>query len=116
VYAGASSCHAQAWASGDGAKLRFNIAAQDLAAALVDFARQAGLQILAPAALLAGFVSHEVRGEFLRSEALPRLLEGTGLTGWIERDVIRLQRARPATVVARRSPLPAFARAKTSAG
>lgn len=59
---------------------RYDIAAQDLAAALRDFSKISGREVLASSELVAGKRSGAVRGDYEASTALARLLEGTGLT------------------------------------
>ena len=58
----------------------FNIAAGPAATSITEFARQAGMNVLASGEHLAGVKTPEVRGELLASEALEKLLCGTGLT------------------------------------
>ncbi len=57
---------------------RFNIPAQPLASALVEFGRQAGFQTTADAALVAGKRSAPVAGEMTWRRAIGTLLAGTG--------------------------------------
>jgi iron complex outermembrane receptor protein len=57
----------------------FDLPAQDAATAIPEFARQAGLQIIAPVDNLKGIKTHRVIGTMDAHEALRRLLEGTGL-------------------------------------
>jgi iron complex outermembrane receptor protein len=59
---------------------QFNIPAGPAANSITEFARQAGMNVLASGEHLAGVKTPEVRGELLASEALERLLAGTGLT------------------------------------
>ncbi|MFZ5781179.1 MAG: TonB-dependent siderophore receptor [Pseudomonadota bacterium] len=58
----------------------FDIPAQPLTEALVQFGQQSGLQVAADGSLAASTRSAAVRGSFTPSEALTRLLAGTGLT------------------------------------
>jgi iron complex outermembrane receptor protein len=58
----------------------FNIPAQDASTAILEFARQAGLQIIAPGDRLIGIKTHTVTGLMDTRSALRLLLEGTGLT------------------------------------
>lgn len=59
---------------------QFNIAAGPAASSITEFARQAGMNVLASGEHLAGVKTPEVRGELLASEALEKLLAGTCLT------------------------------------
>ncbi len=58
----------------------FDIPAQPLTEALVQFGQQSGLQVAADGALAASMRSVAIRGSFTPTEALTRLLAGTGLT------------------------------------
>src|ERR1700683_3561002 len=60
--------------------ITFNLPEQDAATAIPEFARQANLQIIAPADKLVGIKTHIVHGAMDHSAALKLLLEGTGLT------------------------------------
>lgn len=57
----------------------FNIPAQEAATAIAEFARQARLQIIAPADKLKGVRTHAIIGTLEIHAALERLLSGTGL-------------------------------------
>lgn len=57
----------------------YDIAAQPLADALRQYARESGRDIIAPATLVAGKRSKAVRGRLSADSALSRLLTGTGL-------------------------------------
>lgn len=59
--------------------VRFKIQPQRLATALIEFSRQAGVQIAAPAALLDHLATHGVRGRMPIDVALRVLLSGTHL-------------------------------------
>ncbi len=59
--------------------VQFDIAPQALATALIEFSRQANVQIAAPAALLKHLATRGVRGRMLIDAALRRLLSGTPL-------------------------------------
>lgn len=61
-------------------RIRFTIPAQPLPAALIQFARQANLQITSHGLTTDGKQSAGVTGDLTPNEALARLLEGTGLT------------------------------------
>src|SRR5260370_23841828 len=58
----------------------FNVPEQDAATAIPEFARQANLQIIAPADKLNGIKTHTIVGAMDARTALKRLLENTGLT------------------------------------
>lgn len=58
----------------------FDIPAQPLRQALLDFGRQADIQIAFPAGLAADVRAPAIRGSFRAEEALSRLLAGSGLT------------------------------------
>lgn len=57
----------------------FNVPAQDAATAIPEFARQANLQIIAPADKLNGVRAHAITGSLDARAALKELLQGTGL-------------------------------------
>ena len=57
----------------------FNVPEQDAASAIPEFARQAQLQILAPADKLVGVKTHAISGALDARAALKKMLEGTGL-------------------------------------
>ena len=59
--------------------MAFDLPEEDAAVAIPEFARQANLQILAPASKIAGIRTHAVHGKFDARAALQRLLAGTGL-------------------------------------
>jgi len=59
--------------------LSFNVPEQDAASAIPEFARQAKLQIIAPADRLAGVKTHTISGALDARAALKLMLEGTGL-------------------------------------
>lgn len=61
----------------------FTIAAQPLASALNEFARQADLQLGFPATLVAGKNAPAVSGRLTPQQALDRLLAGSGLEGMV---------------------------------
>ncbi|WP_278393830.1 TonB-dependent siderophore receptor [Sphingobium yanoikuyae] len=68
---------AQAQLSG---QCSFNIAAQPLTEAIMQFGRQSGLQVTADTRLVAGKTGAAVSGNHAPAEALSMLLAGTGLT------------------------------------
>jgi len=57
-----------------------NIEAQPLASALLEFSRQAGVQVVSPGALVTDSKTPGVHGKMSLSEALTRLLQGTSLS------------------------------------
>jgi len=59
--------------------VQFDLPAQDAATGIPEFARQAGLQIIAPADELRGIRTHQVTGSMDTHMALRLLLNGTGL-------------------------------------
>jgi outer membrane receptor protein involved in Fe transport len=67
-------------ASGASAQTRtFNVPAQEAVKSIPELARQAGLQIVAPAARLRGVRTAPIRGRLDARQALRTLLQGTGL-------------------------------------
>jgi catecholate siderophore receptor len=65
------------------ASIRFQIPAQSLADALREFGRQAGVPVRADLAAAAGVRSRSLAGAYTAEQALARLVEGTGLRGFI---------------------------------
>jgi iron complex outermembrane recepter protein len=63
----------------DEATLHFDIKAQSLSEALMEFGVQTGAIVMASSELTAGKTSKPVTGQLTRQEALIRLLQGTGL-------------------------------------
>lgn len=63
----------------DAQEMRFNVPSQEANKSIPEFARQARLQIIAPAAGLRGVRTQAVQGTLDAREALSALLEGTGL-------------------------------------
>jgi iron complex outermembrane receptor protein len=67
----------------------FDIPAQPMAMALVQFGKQAGMQMVSSAQDVAGVSANVVRGHLTLREAVDRLLDGTGLVATFnERDTI----------------------------
>src|SRR5450631_2043244 len=60
--------------------IAFDVPGQEAATAIPEFARQAGLQIIAPADRLKGVKTHSLHGAIDTRAALRLLLEGTGLS------------------------------------
>ena len=71
--------------------LRFDIAAQPLASALDQFARQAGLQLVFTPSLAAQRQAPAVRGELPLRQALDDLLAGSGLQGHVQEGTLTVQ-------------------------
>src|SRR5690606_21401812 len=83
---------APAWAQ----QRTFDLPAMQVVAALPKFARQAGIQIVAPAEGLENVKTQPLHGEFDTRAALERLLIGTGLEiATDEGGVITLRKAAP---------------------
>ena len=84
----------------------FNLPSQPLSRALPAFARQAGLQILAPTDDMAGATAPALHGQFESRAALRRLIAGSGLEIASDRDgVILLRKLPPDSVAAPRQRL-----------
>lgn len=73
--------------------VRFDIAAQPLASALDQFARQAGLQLVFKPDLAAQRQAPAVRGELPLRQALDALLAGSGLDGQVRDGTLTVQPA-----------------------
>ena len=73
---------------------RFDIPVQNASSAISELARQAGLQIIAPAELLDGKRTPEIRGTMDSRAALRKLIEGTGLETASDADGTIVLRAR----------------------
>jgi len=58
----------------------FDLPAQPAVSSIPMFAKQAGIQIVAPAGQLGGINTQAIHGDLDRKQALAKLLEGTGLT------------------------------------
>lgn len=69
----------------------YDLPAQPLASAVTALGQQSGVQIVSPGDLLAGRTSSAVRGKYSRTEALVRMLEGTGLAFRINGSTIILE-------------------------
>ena len=67
------------WAGELAPQVRFDIPAQALATALLEFSKQADVQIIVSNDIARGHTSHAVRGEYSTERALDLLLEGSGL-------------------------------------
>lgn len=77
----------------EGKTYHFNIPAEGTAKALLDFSRQADVQIVFPAQVLEGRSSAAISGQYDRATVLKLLLEGTGLEVASESDVLITLRA-----------------------
>ncbi len=75
----ASPALAQTASVNDSTVYSLSISAQPLGAALNELARQAGLQLMFPPALVAGKTAPEVTGQMTAAQGLNRLLAGSGL-------------------------------------
>ncbi len=85
--------HAQSKAN---APVAINIAAQPLGPALNELARQAGLQLFFPPALVAGKTAPAVSGTLTANQAVGRLLAGSGLIAVQEGNSIVVKAIPPA--------------------
>lgn len=75
-------------------RITFHIPAQPLSSALTSFGRQAGLQITMDSAIVQGLASKPVSGSLTPTEALDRMLAGSGLT-WLQVDAKTIELQRP---------------------
>src|SRR6185312_9178296 len=75
---------------------RFDIDPQRLAAALLRYSEQSGIQVTSPAELLNGRRSPGVKGALSAQQALQQLLVGTGLQFDVVDDTTVVIRAAPA--------------------
>ena len=82
-----------ALAQSAGPATSFSIPAQPLDLALNQFARQAGLQLLAPPALLQGLQGQAVQRQLSVSAGVALLLQGSGLVGRLEGSTLVIERA-----------------------
>ena len=69
---------------------RYNIPAQPLSEALIQFGQQAGLQVTADSSLVKGKRASSVNGSLSMQQALNQLLAGTGLRHEVSNGMIRL--------------------------
>jgi len=74
---------------------RFDIPAQRLPAALLEFARQAGVELLLPVTPLDQAMSASVVGVYTPEEALERLLHGAGFSARLVNGVVQVRPAPP---------------------
>ena len=75
-------------------RIAFDIPAQPLSRALTSFGRQAGLQVTMDSAIAQGLTSQPLKGSMAPSEALDRLLAGSGLT-WLQLDAKTIELRQP---------------------
>ena len=73
-------CMASMALAGNNPSRHFEIKAEPLAEALMEFGAQSGLTVVAPTTLTVGKNAPALRGEIAWADALGRLLKGTGLT------------------------------------
>ena len=73
-------CMGSAVLAADDSSKHFEIKAKPLADALMEFGVQSGLTVVAPTTLTAGKKASSIRGELTPTDALGRLLKGSGLT------------------------------------
>jgi iron complex outermembrane receptor protein len=73
-------CIGPAVRAADDSPRHFDIKAEPLAEALMQFGVQSGLTVVAPSTLTAGKQAPAVRGDLSSTEALGRLLQGSGLS------------------------------------
>lgn len=73
-------CIGPAVMAADGSARHFEIKAEPLSDALMEFGAQSGLTIVAPTTLTAGKQAPAVHGDLTWTEALRQLLQGSGLT------------------------------------
>ncbi|WP_027014569.1 TonB-dependent siderophore receptor [Comamonas composti] len=83
---------AQAQTSSVAQAIRFEIAAQPVAAALDQFARQAGLQLALDPTLVQGRQAPALQGPYAVRAGLETLLQGSGLQGRMEGGMLTVQR------------------------
>jgi iron complex outermembrane recepter protein len=100
-----------AWAEEDahGAARRFDIPAQRLPAALLEFARQAGVELVLPVTPLDQAMSAPVAGVYTPEEALERLLRGAAFSARLVDGVVQVRPAPPQA-----PPPPASERRRTA--
>lgn len=91
--AGAQPTAAPASAAQPAGEVAFSVPAQPLDQALNQLARQAGLQLLAPPALVQGVQAPAVQGRMAPAAAIAQLLRGTGLSGQIRAQTLVVERA-----------------------
>jgi outer membrane receptor for ferric coprogen and ferric-rhodotorulic acid len=103
--------HAQSLAA---TPVAITIAAQPLGSALNELARQAGLQLFFPSALVAGKTASGVSGTLPPNQAVDRLLAGSGLIATQEGNAIVIKAAPPPAEAATLAPVTVTATAERS--
>nr|WP_303649690.1 TonB-dependent receptor [Asticcacaulis machinosus] len=83
----------------------FKIAPKDLSAALKDYSKATGLQVMADPDLMRGKRSNGVSGSFTAREALTQLLKGTGLSADISGGSVVVRLAPAATAATTAAPV-----------
>ncbi|MET1757169.1 TonB-dependent receptor [Novosphingobium sp. RD2P27] len=86
--------------------VRFDIGASELRAALSQFSRQTGMQVVAAPAVVAGRRTSGVRGTFTTRAALDHMLRGTNLVATVRGNVAVLNRDRSAPAQRPVAPAP----------
>ncbi|MEO1903214.1 MAG: TonB-dependent receptor [Alcanivorax sp.] len=86
------AARAQTGAEAAGQTHSFDIPAQPLDAALIQFGQQAGLEVTASSALVAGKQARAVQGRLSVGQALERMLAGTGLDYQLRQGMITLNK------------------------
>lgn len=96
-----SAAHSQAGGSDlASTPVPINIAAQPLAQALNELARQTRLELMVPPALVAGRTAPAVSGRLAPRQVLDRLLAGSGLVAAVDGNAVVVKAAPPASDVA----------------
>lgn len=88
IASGAAPLHAQVR---DAVPVQISIAAQPLAQALNDWARQTRLQLVVQQSAVAGKMAPAVSGQLSPRQALDRLLQGSGLFGRFEGNLVTVE-------------------------
>lgn len=109
---GAAPLHAQV---SDAAPVQISIAAQPLAQALNDWARQTRLQLVVQQSAVAGKTAPAVSGSLSPRQALDRLLQGSGLFGRFEGNLVTVEPMPRAGDTAHLATVTVTARAERSA-
>ena len=102
---GATLAHAQPGAAASSMQIEIGIAAQPLAPALNDWARQTHVQLAVQQDAVAGKVGPAVSGRMNPRQALERLLAGSGLFGRFDGDLVTIERLPAGAAATSRSTL-----------
>lgn len=102
---GAPLAHAQPGAAASSMQIEIGIAAQPLAPALNDWARQTRVQLAVQQDAVAGKVGPAVSGRMNPRQALERLLAGSGLFGRFDGDLVTIERLPAGAAATSRSTL-----------